>query len=44
MIEMRRHRSPRWLNARLRIAHLSLPQWLAVGAGRGPGRAALSWG
>jgi hypothetical protein len=30
MREVRLHRSPRWLNTRLRVARLTIPQWLAV--------------
>jgi hypothetical protein len=30
MREMHLHRSPRWLNTRLRVARLTIPQWLAV--------------
>ena len=30
MDTLRRHRSPRWLNARMRLARLTIPQWLAL--------------
>ncbi len=31
MDDRRHHRSPRWLNARMRIARLTIPQWIALG-------------
>lgn len=30
MDTLRRHRSPRWLNARMRVARLTIPQWIAL--------------
>ncbi|HLG72312.1 MAG TPA: hypothetical protein VK009_17985 [Chloroflexota bacterium] len=30
MDTLRHHRSPRWLNARMRLARLTIPQWLAL--------------
>lgn len=30
METLRHHRSPRWLNARMRLARLTIPQWLAL--------------
>jgi hypothetical protein len=32
MDALRHHRSPRWLNARMRIARLTIPQWMALAA------------
>lgn len=37
MPEQRQHRTPRWLNARLRIMRLTVPQWLALACGCGLG-------
>jgi hypothetical protein len=31
MYSLRQHRTPRWLNARMRLARLTIPQWLALG-------------
>ncbi len=30
MDSLRRHRTPRWLNARLRLSRLTIPQWIAL--------------
>lgn len=43
MTELRRHRTPHWLNTRTRIGRLTIPQWIAVSLAFGIG-ALVYWG